>query len=54
MFTKIGPTLLLIGYFIPGVRHLTAYIAAINNYPYRKFALLPIQVHLFGRSHLYH
>lgn len=39
MFTKIGPILLLIGYFIPGVRHLTAYIAAINNYPYRKFAL---------------
>ncbi|HBT71675.1 MAG TPA: DedA family protein [Lysinibacillus sp.] len=38
LFTKIGPTLLLIGYFIPGVRHLTAYIAAINNYPYRKFA----------------
>ncbi len=39
LFTKIGPVLLLIGYFIPGVRHLTAYIAAINNYPYRKFAI---------------
>jgi len=38
LFSKIGPALLLIGYFIPGVRHLTAYIAAINNYPYRKFA----------------
>lgn len=38
MFVKIGPLLLVIGYFIPGVRHLTAYIAAINNYPYKKFA----------------
>lgn len=37
LFTKIGPPLLLIGYFIPGVRHLVAYIAAINNYPFRKF-----------------
>ncbi len=38
MFMKVGPFLLIAGYFIPGVRHLTAYIAAINNYPYRKFA----------------
>jgi membrane protein DedA with SNARE-associated domain len=38
MFTKVGPFLLIVGYFIPGVRHLTAYIAAINNYPYKKFA----------------
>lgn len=39
LFEQIGPVLLLIGYFIPGVRHLTAYIAAINNYPYKKFAV---------------
>ncbi len=38
LFKKIGPMLLFVGYFIPGVRHLTAYIAAINNYPYKKFA----------------
>jgi membrane protein DedA with SNARE-associated domain len=38
LFKKIGPVLLLIGYFIHGVRHLTAYIAAINNYPFKKFA----------------
>ncbi|XRD24955.1 DedA family protein [Lysinibacillus fusiformis] len=38
MFTKVGPFLLIVGYFIPGVRHLTAYIAAINDYPYKKFA----------------
>jgi len=39
LFKKIGPVLLLIGFFIPGIRHITAYIAAINNYPYRKFAV---------------
>ncbi|MGG0657272.1 DedA family protein [Rummeliibacillus pycnus] len=37
LFYKIGPALLLIGYFIPGVRHLTAYIAAIDKYPFKKF-----------------
>jgi membrane protein DedA with SNARE-associated domain len=37
LFQKIGPTVLIIGYFIPGIRHLAAYIAAINNYPFRKF-----------------
>lgn len=37
LFLKIGPILLLIGYFIPGVRHLTAYVAALNKYPFRKF-----------------
>jgi membrane protein DedA with SNARE-associated domain len=39
LFQKVGPSLLLIGYFIPGVRHLAAYIAAINHFPYKKFAL---------------
>jgi membrane protein DedA with SNARE-associated domain len=39
LFQKVGPSLLLIGYFIPGVRHLAAYIAAINKFPYKKFAI---------------
>jgi membrane protein DedA with SNARE-associated domain len=39
LFSKIGPFLLIIGYFIPGVRHITAYLAGINNYSYKKFAL---------------
>lgn len=39
LFEKIGPTLLFIGFFIPGVRHVTAYIAAINNYSFKKFAV---------------
>lgn len=39
LFEKFGPFLLFIGYFIPGVRHLTAYLSGINSYSYRKFAL---------------
>nr|WP_306298940.1 DedA family protein [Bacillus sp. OV166] len=39
LFRKFGPYLLLLGYFIPGVRHLTAYIAAVNLFPFRKFAV---------------
>ncbi|MBM7654368.1 DedA family protein [Neobacillus cucumis] len=39
LFNKYGPLLLLIGFFIPGVRHITAYLAGINNYSYKKFAL---------------
>ena len=30
---------MFIGFFIPGVRHITAYIAAINNYSFKKFAI---------------
>jgi membrane protein DedA with SNARE-associated domain len=37
LFEKIGAPLLLVGYFIPGIRHLVAYIAAINSYPIKKF-----------------
>ncbi|MCM3673784.1 MULTISPECIES: DedA family protein [Peribacillus] len=39
LFKKFGPYLLLFGYFIPGVRHLTAYIAAVNRFPFRKFVV---------------
>ncbi|MGG1399146.1 DedA family protein [Bacillus salipaludis] len=39
LFVKMGPFLLLIGFFIPGIRHITAYLAGINNYTYKKFAL---------------
>lgn len=37
MFKKYGNFLLFIGYFIPGVRHLTAYIAGISGLNIRKF-----------------
>lgn len=39
LFSKFGPYLLFIGYFIPGVRHLTAYLAGINSFSYKKFSL---------------
>lgn len=39
LFNKLGPFLLFIGFFIPGVRHITAYLSGINCYKYKKFAL---------------
>lgn len=39
LFSKFGPTLLFIGYYIPGIRHVTAYLAGINSFSFRKFAL---------------
>ncbi|MED2764841.1 DedA family protein [Bacillus thuringiensis] len=39
LFLKLGPFLLLVGYFIPGVRHITAYLAGVNCYSFKKFAL---------------
>lgn len=37
LFKKYGNALIFIGYFIPGVRHLTAYIAGISNLEFPKF-----------------
>ena len=39
LFSKFGPYLLLIGYFIPGIRHITAYLAGINGYSIKRFTL---------------
>lgn len=39
LFSKVGPFLLFIGYFIPGIRHVTAYLAGINGLSYKKFAV---------------
>jgi len=38
-YNRYGKLALLIGYFIPGVRHLTAIFAGISLMPYRTFAL---------------
>lgn len=38
-FEKVGRWALFIGYFIPGVRHLTGYAAGISALEYRIFAL---------------
>ena len=39
LFDKIGGVILFIGYFIPGVRHVTAYIAGIFDYSFKRFAI---------------
>jgi membrane protein DedA with SNARE-associated domain len=38
-FQRIGHWALTFGYFIPGVRHFTAYVAGASGLPYREFAL---------------
>ena len=38
-YIKFGKYALLLGYFIPGVRHLTAIFAGTTFLPYRQFAL---------------
>lgn len=39
LFRKHGNFLLTIAYFIPGVRHMTAYLAGISKMSFPKFAL---------------
>jgi membrane protein DedA with SNARE-associated domain len=39
LFRKYGNWLLFAGYFIPGVRHVTAYLAGISRLPYSRFSL---------------
>lgn len=38
-FKKYGNTLLVIAFFIPGVRHITGYYSGITKISYKKFAL---------------
>ncbi|WP_027416829.1 bifunctional DedA family/phosphatase PAP2 family protein [Aneurinibacillus terranovensis] len=38
-FSRYGNKLLVIAYFIPGVRHFTGYFSGINRLPFRTFAL---------------
>lgn len=39
LFDQYGSALLFICYFIPGVRHIAAYIAGITKFSYKRFAL---------------
>jgi membrane protein DedA with SNARE-associated domain len=39
LFKKHGSYLLIIGYFIPGVRHVTAYIAGISKMQFQRFMI---------------
>lgn len=38
-FERIGKWALFFGYFVPGVRHLTGYVAGITRLEYQRFAL---------------
>ncbi len=38
-FDKYGNKLLIVAYFIPGVRHITGYFSGITRIPYKKFAV---------------
>ncbi|UJZ87797.1 VTT domain-containing protein [Heyndrickxia coagulans] len=38
-FNKYGNKLLLVAYFIPGVRHITGYFSGITKLPFRSFAI---------------
>ena len=38
-FNRFGSWTLTFGYFVPGVRHLTAYVAGASSLEYRKFAV---------------
>ncbi|GEM_PF-1190065 len=46
-FDKYGPGLIFFGYFIPGVRHFTGYLAGIMNISFRKFATYAFSGALF-------
>lgn len=39
LFYKYGSALLFVGYFFPGVRHVTAYIAGISKMHFLRFAI---------------
>jgi len=38
-FEKYGAKVLIIAYFIPGIRHITGYFSGITRMPYRSFSL---------------
>ncbi|WP_434510433.1 VTT domain-containing protein [Desulfitobacterium sp. AusDCA] len=38
-FERYGNGLLIVAYFVPGVRHITGYFSGIAKIPYKKFAL---------------
>jgi len=58
-FDRFGNILVFIGYFIPGVRHLTGYFAGIVGAPFRTFVIYAYTGALFwcicfiGLGHLF-
>ncbi|WP_284140781.1 MULTISPECIES: DedA family protein [unclassified Virgibacillus] len=39
LFHRYGPIVLIGSYFIPGIRHVAAYIGGISRYSFKRFAL---------------
>lgn len=40
LFNRFGSFVLVICYFVPGVRHVAAYIGGISNFPFRRFGFV--------------
>ncbi|MGC4377048.1 DedA family protein [Fictibacillus sp. Mic-4] len=40
LFQKYGTLLIVFGYFIPGIRHITAYLAGISSMSFKKYVTL--------------
>jgi membrane protein DedA with SNARE-associated domain len=49
-FGKLGHWALVVGYFVPGVRHLTAVVAGTSELEFRQFALYAYAGALFWVS----
>lgn len=39
LFHRFGPILLFVGFFIPGIRHISGYLSGIAQYRFIKFAI---------------
>ncbi|TQS70994.1 DedA family protein [Ornithinibacillus gellani] len=39
LFRKYGPFVLIISYFIPGIRHVAAYVGGITKYSFKRFMI---------------
>lgn len=53
-FEKYGNKLLLVAYFIPGVRHVTGYFSGIIKYHIKSLQLVLTLELLFGQQLLFH
>jgi membrane protein DedA with SNARE-associated domain len=41
-YARFGMWTVMIGYFIPGIRHVTSYAAGINAMPFRKYIVIAV------------
>lgn len=47
LFRKYGPFVLIISYFIPGIRHVAAYVGGITKYSFKRFMVFAYAGALF-------